>query len=214
MALSISLVNPEVRYNPFTGIPELERQKSGIPRAEVIYSKRGATWPAPGGGNNRQLLAACNLDTSSNFGYVLTDCFATIRDNNPLKLSAIASVAIYPGGNIFSGDRITTTLISDADRSDSTLANTIGTMPWDEYNSAYVGNGSEIFEMIYRLQEPKPTGIIYPYEDPGASSLVNVIFGEEYNGGSQYQYDFYCRFLQYDVSQSYNYVVNTPQLMR
>ena len=33
------------------------------------------------------------------------------------------------------------------------------------------------------------------------------------NGGA-YLYDFYARFLQYDIDQSYNYVINTPQLTR
>ena len=214
MALITSFVNPELRYNPFTGIPELERQRSGIPRAEVIYSKRNANWDAAGAGNNRQLIASCSLDTSSNFGYVLMDCFAAIRDNNPLRLSAVAQVNIYPGGDVFNGDRIVTYLGSEGDRADSTGSTAIGDLAYRNYNSAFVDTSGNNFEMAYRLLEPKPTGIIYPYESPQASSLVTVVFGEEFINGNAHNYDFYMRFLQFDVSQSYNYVLNTPQLTR
>lgn len=213
MAKIISFVNPEVRYNPFTGIPELERQKSGIPRAEVIFSKRDATWSGPGAGNNRQLLAAMNLDTSSNFGYVLMDCFAGFYDGTHMNMAATAAVDIFPGGDVFSGDRIPTQMQSEGDRSDSAASTAIGDIQYPRYNSAFADT-TQSHCMIFRLVEPKPTGIIYPYEAPGASSLVNVTFGEEILNGADYKYDFYCRFLQYDVSQAYNYVPNTPQLTR
>jgi len=214
MALITSFVNPELRYNPFTGIPELERQKSGIPRAEVIYSKRNATWNAPGAGNNRQLVASMSLDTSSNYGYVLMDCFAAIRDTASLFVGARAQVSIYPGGDYFNGDRIVTSLVSDADRADGGTGTQIGSLTYRNYNSAFVDTSGNHFEMAFRLVEPKPTGIIYPYESPQASSLVTVVFGEDVVNQGDYQYDFYCRFLQFDVSQSYNYVPNTPQLTR
>ena len=214
MALVTSFVNPELRYNPFTGIPELERQKSGIPRAEVIYSKRNATWSAPGAGNNRQLVASMSLDTSSNYGYVLMDCFASIRDGAALFVGAKAQVSIYPGGDYFNGDRIVTALVSDPDRADSSTGGQIGSLAYRNYNSSFTDTSGNNFEMNFRLVEPKPTGIIYPYESPQSSSLVTVVFGEEVVNGGDYSYDFYMRFLQFDVSQSYNYVPNTPQLMR
>ena len=151
MATSISLVNPEVRYNPFTGIPELERQKSGIPRAEVIFSKRDATWSSAGAGNNRTLLAAMNLDTSSNFGYVLMDCFAGFYDSTPLFMSAVAAVDIYPGGDVFSGDRIPTQLLSEPDRADSSSSTAIGDVQYRNYNSAF-NDISTAYSMVFRLK--------------------------------------------------------------
>ena len=214
MATIVSFINPEERYNPFTGIPELERQKSGIPRAEVIYSKRDATWSSAGAGNSRQLVASVSLDTTSNFGYVLMDCFAVLRDDFPLRVSAVAQVNIYPGGDYFNGDRIPTTLRSDPDCADVGAVTPIGDMPYLDYNSAFTDTSGNQFSMVFRLVEPKPTGIIYPYENPGSSSLVEVVFGEQFQNAPACNYDFYMRFLQFDVSQSYNYVVNTPQLMR
>lgn len=213
MANIISFINPEERYNPFTGIPELERQKSGIPRAEVIFSKRNADWNGPGVGNTRQLVASMSLDTASNFGYVLMDCYARFRHNTYMRLSANAAVNIFPGGDYFNGDAITTNLVSDPDRSDPNSITPIGDIQYRAYNTAFTDTGLG-FAMNFRLAEPKPTGIIYPYESPGSSSLVEVIFGEEFLAGATLKYDFYCRFLQFDVSQSYNYVVNTPQLTR
>lgn len=213
MANIVSFINPEERYNPFTGIPELERQRSGIPRAEVIFSKRNDDWSDPGAGNTRQLVASISLDTSSNFGYVLMDCFARFRDDTYMRLSATAAVNIYPGGDYFNGDAITTNLVSDPDRSDPNSSTAIGSVQYRAYNTAFTDTGLG-FAMNFKLAEPKPTGIIYPYESPGSSSLVEVVFGEEYQNGPDLKYDFYCRFLQFDVSQSYNYVVNTPQLMR
>lgn len=213
MATIVSFINPEERYNPFTGIPELERQRSGIPRAEVIFSKRNDDWAAAGAGNNRQLVASMSLDTASNFGYVLMDCFARFRDDGQIRMSAVASVNIYPGGDYFNGDVITTNLVSNPDRTNAQNATAIGSIEYKEYNTGFVDTGLG-YAMNFKLAEPKPTGIIYPYESPGSSSLVEIVFGEEFQNAGALKYDFYCRFLQFDVSQSYNYVVNTPQLMR
>ena len=73
--------------------------------------------------------------------------------------------------------------------------------------------------MTYQL-ETKPTALIYPFSsnsyttaaNPG--SIFNLQVGEKLADGPAYQVNTYIRFLQYDIDQSYNYVVQSPQLTR
>jgi hypothetical protein len=74
MALVTTTVTPEVRLTPFTGLSETVRERSGIARAEVVYSALG-TWPATAAGDNRSISFAWSLDPD--YGYVMMDSNAS-----------------------------------------------------------------------------------------------------------------------------------------
>ena len=92
MALVTTTVSPEVRVTPFTGISEVQREQSGIARAEVIYSALG-TWPATGVGDNRSISFAWSLDPD--YGYVMMDSNASfILYNDFLGIEAAGVMEI------------------------------------------------------------------------------------------------------------------------
>lgn len=209
MATITSAATLEKRYNPYTGLSALERSQSGIARAELVYTG-GGTWPNAGAGNDRVLSATCSLDTTSSYGYLLTDAFAYFDGGSSnLNMSAIARVQIA-FGSLATGDLLYTTMSSKPDRQNNPGNTAIGDIVASSYNSAFDGG----YYMTFTLDEPKPTPLIYPYENVGSASQVAFTFGEESQNRPDIDYSLYFRFLQYDVDQSYNYVLNSPQFTR
>ena len=59
----------------------------------------------------------------------------------------------------------------------------------------------------------KPTALLYPY--PGVDNISVVsMFAEQTQQQGAIAYRFYARFLQYDITQGFNYVVQSPRLTR
>ena len=62
------------------------------------------------------------------------------------------------------------------------------------------------------------SGVIYPFNastyttDP--KSIFDVGLSDNTAAGANYTVRSYIRFLQYDIDQSYNYVIQSPQLTR
>lgn len=205
------------QYNAFTGLSASERSQSGIARAEVVYYNVNDDWAAPGAGNNR-IYQTGDISLPKDFGYVITDAFMQITINNSSSLfpEAVAALRISPGGSL--GPQINTQLESRPSRQDGDGTTAIGSLPAYVYNSNYPFSSSD-GEMTYILRD-KPTGLIYPYASnnytstPNPASTFNLQVGEQYANGSAYKVNLYIRFLQYDIDQSYNYVIQSPQLTR
>ena len=205
------------QYNAFTGLSALERSQSGIARAEVVYYNVNDSWGAPGAGNNRYYQTG-QISLPKDFGYVLTDAFVEVASPGQVvvETEAAASLTIYPGGVL--GPQIKTTLHSDASRQTSNAATQIGSIEARRYNSIYPDGGDKA--TITYLLTDKPTALIYPFGSqaytttPNPASLWEFQIGEDHQNGSAYQITAYFRFLQYDIDQSYNYVLQSPQLTR
>ena len=205
------------QYNAFTGLSALERAQSGVARAEVVYYNVNDDWPAPGSGNNR-LYQSGQIDLPKDFGYVLTDAFIRIESGSDrAKAEAVAHMRLYPGGVL--GPQINLQLESDAGRQDGTGTTSIGSVPADQYNTNYPSFGDK-GALVYALKD-KTTAILYPFgsntytSTPNPASVWEFSIGEAaLNGTNAYDVSCYVRFLQYDIDQSYNYVIQSPQLTR
>lgn len=205
------------QYNAFTGLSAQERSQSGIARAEVVYYNVGDDWPAPGSGNNR-IYQTGDLSLPKDFGYVITDAFMQIIGNgfSQINAEAVAHLRISPGGVL--GPQINTTLTSNASRQDSGGATQIGNIGANNYNANFPFASSD-GEITYILRD-KPTALIYPFgsqsytSTPNPASIFNLQLGEQVVNGNAYTVNTYIRFLQYDIDQSYNYVIQSPQLTR
>lgn len=205
------------QYNAFTGLSALERSQSGIARAEVVYYNVNDDWPAPGSGNNR-IYQTGDISLPKDFGYVITDAFIQIIGNgfHQINAEAVAHLRISPGGVL--GPQINTTLTSNASRQDSAGGTAIGTIAANNYNANYPFASSD-GEITYILRD-KPTALIYPFgsqnytSTPNPASIFNLQLGEQVVNGNAYTVNTYIRFLQYDIDQSYNYVIQSPQLTR
>jgi hypothetical protein len=209
MAVVTTTVNPVPRVTPFTGISEVEREKSGIARAEVIYSAFGL-WAAPGSGNSRGLIFSWDLDPD--YGHVLMDCSALVllSTGESVTMEASAWMEIYQTLPTDS-ERQYYQLVSHPSRQQPAGTTPIGDIPAYTYNTLYP-SGTDVGSMAFTM-ETKPTALLYPF--PGKSSIsCSTVFGESYLNGYQYAYRYYARFLQYDVAQGYNYVIQSPSLIR
>lgn len=217
MALITTNASPIRLYNAFTGLSALERSQSGIARAEVIYYGN-ESWAAPGAGNNR-IFQIPQTTLPKDFGYVVTDFFVNVKTNavsDAIATEANAAFRVFPGGVL--GPQIQMQLQSDPGRMDSAATTQIGSLRADQYNASYPVFG-ERAAIQYTLRD-KYTGIIYPFSaqtytttsNPG--SIFDFCLSEQKVNGDEYQVQYCLRFLQYDIDQSYNYVIQSPQLTR
>ena len=206
------------QYNAFTGLSATERAASGIARAEVVYYNVNDTWPASGVGNNR-IYQTGQIDLPKDFGYVITDLYCLVYENNntSMRANANAVLTLFPGGVL--GPQININTPSSPDRQDANGNTAIGSIVANAYNSTAPLNSNDAGQ-IYELKN-KPTAVLYPFgsqnytTDPNPASVFNWQIAEQYIGNtSDWTVSFYARFLQYDIDQSYNYVLQSPQLTR
>ena len=205
------------QYNAFTGLSAVQRSQSGIARAELVYYNVGDNWPAPAAGNNRVYQTGV-LDLPKDFGYVLTDVYCKVHINNSTALYANANsvITLYPGGPL--GPQLNINVPSEPDRQDPVATNAIGDIAASSYNQTYPFSSSDA-AIFYNLAD-KPTPILYPFASnaytttPNPASQFNWQVAEQIAAGSQYKVTVFIRFLQYDIDQSYNYVIQSPQLTR
>ena len=214
IATTASLIR---QYNAFTGLSATERSQSGIARAEIVYYNVNDNWPSPGAGNNR-IYQTGSIDLPKDFGYVLTDAFCRIQSNGArIFTNASSLLRIFPGGIL--GPQINLTLTSDGDRQNSAGSTALGSIEVDKFNAIRPIDTGNDAAMVHYLRE-KPTSIIYPFgsstytSTPNPASQWEWVIGEQFDNGLGLDISVYFRFLQYDIDQSYNYVIQSPQLTR
>ena len=217
MAVTVTTGSLKKLYTPFTGLSATERSRSGIARAELVYYNVNDSWGTPGVGNQR-LYQTGILDLPKDFGYVLTDAFCKVQASGNLNLSASSLLTLYPGGIL--GPQINVTLDASPDRQDSSGSTAIGSIPANRYNTVKPIDSSNDGVMVFNLTN-KPTSVLYPFNSSAYTTASNPasswswVLGEEIEGsGNAYDVSCYFRFLQYDIDQSYNYPIQSPQLTR
>lgn len=211
MALVVTTVSPNVRTTPFTGISEVARERSGIARAEVVYSSVG-TWPATGSGDNRVL--SFNYSLNPNFGYVLMDgnaAFIKYGAQNTMEALGLMEITTDLGPGASEKESQWYSWENLGARQDASGATAIGSIEARDYNSMYPLTGGNS-GMVFAIQN-KPTALLYPF--PGVNTIdVTLMFGETLHAQAAMAYRFYMRFLEYDIVQGYNYVIQSPGLTR
>ena len=203
------------QYTPFTGLSATERSQSGIARAELVYYG-GVDWNGPGAGNDR-LIQVPQTTLPEDFGYVLTDVFVSVKDDVGAYVAAegVGQMRLFPGGIL--GPMINLTLRSNDSKMGINPTTPIGDVPSNQFNTLFPSIYGSRGVVNYTLDK-NFTGLIYPYggkaysDDP--KSTFDLALGEQLQNGLDYIVYFYIRFLQYDIDQSYNYVIQSPQLTR
>ena len=150
---------------------------------------------------------------------MLTDLNCLVYQNNNASQTVNANgvVTLFPGGVL--GPQININTPSSPDSQDAAGNTAVGSIIARSYNVTAPFNSDDA-AIIYTLRD-KPTGLLYPFgsnsytSTPNPSSLFNWQVADQNVGSSAaYNVSFYARFLQYDIDQSYNYVVQSPQLTR
>jgi hypothetical protein len=207
------------QYNAFTGLSASERSQSGIARAEVVYFVTNDSWPAASSGTNRSYSSGV-VDLPKDFGYVLTDCSIDVRTASvsaTLQLEAVGGFELRIGGTLGPIHHIP--LVNYASRAEDVHTTGVGSIPNAEYNTNYPSIHGEKGQMTFILRD-KPTEIIYPFgsqtytSTPNPASQFRFAITEQNTSVGEYEVTCYLRFLQYDIDQSYNYVIQSPQLTR
>ncbi len=211
MAVITTSVTPEIRHTQFTGLSETERERSAIARGETIHFSNGI-WAAAGAGNNRGLIFTIDLD--KNFAYVLTDLscvfLAAANGNIAAEASALVEFAI-PSQN--GTEYIYVPMTAPAGRQDSSATTPVGDMPARAYNTLYP-TGTDVGSMCFNLDRP-PNYLFYPWYQDGTNNVSCLtMFGEQVANYTSMSYRFAARFLQYDITQAYNYPLNSPVMTR
>jgi hypothetical protein len=211
MALVTTTVSPEIRITPFTGISEMQRERSGIARAEVVYSAYG-TWPATGAGDHRSISFSFSLDPDYGFVLMESSCaFLEYQANIEMEAVGALEISTEMGPGASQKESQWYPYVNNPSRQDASGSTAIGSISAHSYNNQYPLTGSNGL-MIFNL-DPKPSALLYPF--PGVSTIDCVaMFSEEPYQELAMAYRFYMRFLQYDITQGYNYVVNSPLMTR
>ena len=217
MAVTVTTASLKKLYTPFTGLSQLERTQSGVARAELVYYNVNDGWGTAGAGNER-IYQTGILDLPKDFGYVLTDAYCRIQTSGLINASATSLLTLYPGGIL--GPQINLMLESAPDRQNASASTAIGSIGANSFNTTRPINSSNDGVMVHKLID-KTTALLYPFGSiqytttPNPASSWNWHIGEEFQGsGVVYDVSCYFRFLQYDIDQSYNYPIQSPQLTR
>lgn len=210
MAIIQTDFTPVEKYIPYTGLTQLERTQSGIARAEFQYYAVNEDWPATSAGEQRLLKTQITLP--SGYGYVITDCYANVTQSNDLpKAEAVAELQIQPSGTL--GPNIIVQLPGYSGRQNSAGTTAIGSISANDFNANFPSWRGAYGSISYALRE-KPTILLYDFDDGTKNSLVSFTLAEQASQEAECQLQFFLRLIQYDVDQSYNYVLNSPQLTR
>lgn len=215
MALITTNASPIVQYTPFTGLSALERSQSGIARAELVYWGND-DWAAPGAGNIR-LFQIPQTTLPEDFGYVLQDVSVAIVSDGVTLISAeaVGTMRLYPSGVL--GPAIHLNVVNAPGRQDGGGGTATGSTPNNDNNSVYPSIYGNKSIMNFTLQRDYK-GVIYPFGGEKYSTTPKSTFdlglSEQVAAGVGYKVHYYVRFLQYDIDQSYNYVIQSPQLTR
>lgn len=218
MALITTTSSLKQLYTPFTGLSAAERAQSGIARAELVYYAVNEDWDPAGTSNEREFTTGLkNLPTD--YGHILTDAFVEISaaGDGSVDIDMVGGLRLYPGGVL--GPIISTTLEAVSSKQDASGTTAIGSMTATSYNTSYPQFGNR--GVISFAMKNKPTAMLYPFNSQTYTSAVNPASIFQFSIGEQvknnlatYNVTSYFRFLQYDIDQSYNYVIQSPQLTR
>ena len=218
MALVITTITPAVWYQPFVGPSQLVRQQSGVARAELVYYINGGSWPAPGANNDKQLDIDITLPKS--YGYVLTDMTAQITNSvGFVSAQNNALVQVLPDDAATGPGSFWTYLqapVFNPPAAYSSFGNTALSTLNQYVDSMMLVKDSpdtSLGKKVYNLND-KPTYLIYPWKNVQETSSITASFFDALDNSAAYTIQYQARFLQFDVQQGYDYVLQSPVLTR
>ena len=209
MATVATTLEPEAHSQPFTRPPDSLTRGTSIARGELRYYVNSGTWTAPGAGNDKRL----NIDMSlpKDFAYLCTDMSLQIRNsyyyltaNNLADIEFNAdpgTAGTAPDYRTLRADNWSGSNAFDADGSDYLLrdVNTIKTSAGTD------GNTRKNY-----VPTSLPSYLLFPFTDTRYQSTVSIQLEDITPNSPAYTVYFFVRFVQYDISQVYNWAPNSP----
>lgn len=189
MALIPTSFNLTPRYFPYSGLSDPARDLSHVPSGEVRFFATSESIPAPGVGNNNQLIVICQCPLNS--AYVLIDL--------SLRISAVS-------GDVEFDDQMTALLADTGEAATRTYAIPI---PFDSAGQA----ANQALEMKIYTAPVIPQVVVVPGSPSAAANLTIGAYNTTVDGDAHVM-TFFARFLRYGIEQAHHYAVSTPQPVR
>ncbi len=210
-----TVLNPGARHVPFTGGTDEQRLIQGAARGETRYfTSTASNWPASGSGERRSLAISISLDRD--FAWVLTDIsavFLKLDAGDTIKMDAVAMLEIelpVPGGSEY----VYSSLVSAPSRQITAGTTAIGDIAADAYNTQWpILDTSSPAAMTF-VGNDLPTYMLYPFDNTNNTVDISAVFSEAPTSQAVMTCRFAARFLQYDISQAYDWRVQSPALTR
>lgn len=186
MATVTTTITPSSSLFPFTGYEDAKAVGTPLARANLFFSARDSSVAATGVGDNQRLII--QMDLPRNFAYVLVDYNLAIKAaagntyNMPLRAELVAFDAVTAGNRSFDAG--------------------IG------LNSPGVGNVGSNQEMATYGQTVPWSGVLFQNIPTETVRVQADMFNTTANDGA-YTVDVVARFLQFDIEQINNLVVNS-----
>lgn len=192
MAQITTTVIPTQTIFPYSGMDAMPRERSDVPRAEVIFDARSAAIVGAGVGDSQRLRLDVALPV--NFSYVMTDFYCGIFGDSASVANTWENLGLCNFNNASDGsaDRTYTCLRTIVSPGETSLTlNKIKCWNWDG---------------------PLPKFIIQPFHGKQAVLLFEI--ANDTLDDQDYTLNAMIRFLQYDIGQTHHYQPNSPTLVR
>ena len=215
MAIIHTILNPAPRHTPFTGGTDQDRLLRGAARGVTTYFESSASnWPATGSGDSRSLSVSMSLDRD--YAYVMTDCsaaFIRLSADDNIKMDAVGFMEFkipVPGKDDYAYSQ----LVSHPSRTQTNSATPIGDVESAHYNTQFpIIDVSSPAIMTFQAQNI-PKYMLYPFDNTNNTVDISCVFSENVNQEPAMTCRFAARFIQYDISQAYDWRVQSPTLTR
>ncbi len=191
MALVVSVITPDLKLFPLAGLQDIPRERSDVPRQQLIFSVLSSTVAGAGVGDNQGIRI--DLALPQRFSYVFMDFFMLIRGASAGVTNSFDSI-----GRVNLNDDV-----SGGNRSYLMLRSCVSP-------GASPING--LLTKCYAYDGQLPSVVIAP--PPGAAAQVTVEVTNSVDDDQDYVVQAAFRFMVYDINQTNHYQVNTPQLVR
>lgn len=189
MAIERTTLTATQELFPYSGIGELARDRSAIPRSELRFGVVGGALAVPTLGDQQQ--AFISLSLPFNFAHVIVDLTASVQADVAGEAISWPDTAVcnfFPQGGNYVYE---IELVSGGEHVFST------------------GSGKE--QRVYSpTQLPKVTMV----PPAGQRNVFNMQLTASGIDGVAVDVDFFARFLTYDIAQANHYLVNSPQVIR
>lgn len=184
-------ITPIVKVFGLKGLTTTLRENSGIPRAVVIVEAPTQTVIGPGAGNNMYIQGEANLPTGYAYAYLGT----TVSCSQTTSIGA-ANTWYWPSCFIDSNNPEVPQLTLD-------VTDRIGSNTTDGHY--------DVFVILANKRVYTDTGLITKqivWAQGKESVLTKFASYNPSNNTGDMQFHFAQRFLQYDIDQAYDYIVN------
>lgn len=179
---------PVITYHPYAGVPDILAELSSIPRGHIDVSVEQGAIALSGAGDNQLVVLSVSLP--ANFAYALVNLSMSIRANSGSLLVDFNDDASFRWEN---GSGTARTIVDDV----AMTANGVSTMASAPLGLKIWSHGA------------LPNYVMSPANSSAQVGFTAHVFNPNVEDQA-YLFNFYAKFLQFDIEQTLHYAPNAP----